>query len=41
MTRLQERYVNVIRPGLIKEFSYASPMAAPRLDKIVINMGVG
>jgi large subunit ribosomal protein L5 len=41
MTRLQEHYVNVVRPSLIKEFSYASPLAAPRLDKIVINMGVG
>jgi large subunit ribosomal protein L5 len=41
MTRLQEHYVNVVRPGLIKEFSYTSPLAAPRLDKIVINMGVG
>jgi large subunit ribosomal protein L5 len=41
MTRLQEHYVNVVRPELIKEFSYASPLAAPRLDKIVINMGVG
>jgi large subunit ribosomal protein L5 len=41
MTRLQEHYVNVVRPELIKEFSYTSPLAAPRLDKIVINMGVG
>jgi large subunit ribosomal protein L5 len=41
MTRLQEHYLNVVRPGLIKEFSYVSPLAAPRLDKIVINMGVG
>jgi large subunit ribosomal protein L5 len=41
MTRLQEHYVNVVRPELVKEFSYASPLAAPRLDKIVINMGVG
>src|SRR5215475_13668850 len=41
MSRLQEHYVNVVRPNLIKEFSYTSPLAAPRLDKIVINMGVG
>jgi large subunit ribosomal protein L5 len=41
MTRLQEHYKNVVRPALMKEFSYANPLAAPRLDKIVINMGVG
>ena len=41
MTRLQQRYNDVVRPALIKEFSYANPLQAPRLDKIVINMGVG
>ena len=41
MTRLQERYIQVVRPALMKEFNYANPLAAPRLDKIVINMGVG
>jgi large subunit ribosomal protein L5 len=41
MTRLQERYQQVIRPALIEEFGYANPMQLPRLDKIVINMGVG
>jgi len=40
-TRLQEKYVNVIRPSLVKEFSYKNTLEAPRLDKIVINMGVG
>jgi len=40
-TRLQEQYVNVIRPSLVKEFSYKNTLEAPRLDKIVINMGVG
>ena len=40
-TRLQEKYVNVIRPSLVKEFSYKNFLEAPRLDKIVINMGVG
>jgi large subunit ribosomal protein L5 len=40
-TRLQEKYVNVIRPSLVKEFSYKNALEAPRLDKIVINMGVG
>ena len=41
MTRLQERYVNVLRPALMTEFEYKSPMQAPRLEKIVVNMGVG
>ena len=40
-SRLQEKYVNVIRPSLVKEFSYKNPLQAPRLDKIVLNMGVG
>ena len=41
MTRLQDRYLKVVRPSLMKEFNYKNPLAAPRLDKIVINMGVG
>ena len=41
MTRLQQRYKDVVRPSLVKEFSYKNPLQAPRLDKIVINMGVG
>ena len=39
--RLQDHYETVVRPALIKEFSYANSLEAPRLDKIVINMGVG
>src|SRR5689334_17050752 len=41
MTRLQQRYNEVVRPALVKEFSYKNTLQAPRLDKIVINMGVG
>ena len=41
MTRLQEQYQKVVRPALMKEFGYGNPMQVPRLDKIVINMGVG
>jgi large subunit ribosomal protein L5 len=41
MTRLQQRYNEVVRPALVKEFNYKNPLQAPRLDKIVINMGVG
>jgi large subunit ribosomal protein L5 len=40
-TRLQDHYLNVVRPSLMKEFSYKNSLEAPRLDKIVINMGVG
>lgn len=40
-TRLQDRYQNSIRPALMKEFGYDNEMAVPRLDKIVVNMGVG
>lgn len=39
--RLQEQYTSKIRPSLIEEFKYANQMQAPRLEKIVINMGVG
>ncbi len=39
--RLQEVYTTEIVPSLKSEFNYANPMEVPRLDKIVINMGVG
>ena len=39
--RLKERYLNEVKPELIKRFSYKSPMQAPRLEKITLNMGVG
>ena len=41
MTRLQERYDSEVRPALMQEFGYKNPMQVPRLDKIVVNMGVG
>ena len=41
MTRFQERYDSVVRPALMKEFGYTNPMQVPRVDKIVLNMGVG
>ncbi len=41
MTRLQEQYDEVIRPELQSQFKYANMMQVPRLEKIVINMGVG
>src|SRR5437588_1528549 len=39
--RLKERYLGEIRPGLIERFGYSSPMQAPRIEKITVNMGVG
>lgn len=41
MTRLQEHYQSTVKPDLIKEFGYKNHMQVPRLEKIVINMGVG
>ncbi len=39
--RLRTQFDDVIRAGLIKEFGYKNPMEVPKLDKIVLNMGVG
>src|SRR5437763_3699575 len=41
MTRLQERYDSEVRPALMQEFGYKNAMQVPRLEKIVVNMGVG
>ena len=41
MARLKEFYLNEIVPGMIKKFGYKNMMEVPKLDKIVINMGVG
>jgi large subunit ribosomal protein L5 len=41
MANLKETYVNDIRPSLMKEFSYSNVMQAPKVDKVVINIGVG
>jgi large subunit ribosomal protein L5 len=40
-TRLKERYTSEVAPALAKEFGITNPMAIPRLEKIVINMGLG
>ena len=39
--RLRERYADEIKPQLIQQFEYTSPMQAPTLEKITLNMGVG
>jgi large subunit ribosomal protein L5 len=41
MSRLKERYQKEIVPQLIQEFKYATPMQAPRITKVVVNVGVG
>jgi len=41
MTRLQEIYSKTIRPQLVEQFKYKNALQAPRLQKIVVNMGVG
>ena len=40
-TRLQELYETTVRPALMQEFGYKNPMEVPRLEKIVVNVGVG
>ena len=39
--RLRERYLKEVVPALSKEFGYTNPMAVPRIEKIVVNMGLG
>jgi len=39
--RLKERYRNEIAPALMKEFDLKNPMAVPKLEKIILNMGLG
>ncbi len=39
--RLQEHYIKTVRDALTKEFSYKNAFEVPKLDKVVINMGVG
>ena len=41
LPRMQQRYLSEIKAKLQEEFSYKNPMQVPKLEKIVINMGVG
>ncbi|WP_206830595.1 50S ribosomal protein L5 [Alicyclobacillus fructus] len=41
MARLLEKYRNQVVPALMKQFNYKNPLEVPRLEKIVINMGLG
>ena len=40
-TRLEEHYLTAVRPALMEKFGYSNLFEAPRLEKVVINMGVG
>ena len=41
MNRLQEKYNTEVKPALIKKFNYTSSMQAPKIVKVVLNIGVG
>ncbi len=41
MLRLKEKYLNEVAPALMEKFNYKSTMEIPKLQKIVINMGLG
>ena len=41
MARLKDRYNEEIRPALVRKFGYSTPMQAPKLVKVTLNMGVG
>jgi large subunit ribosomal protein L5 len=41
MSRLKEKYIKDIMPQMMKKFGYKNVMQVPRVDKIVINMGLG
>jgi large subunit ribosomal protein L5 len=40
-TRLEEHYLTAVRPALIEKFGYKNEMQVPKIEKVVINMGVG
>lgn len=41
MSRLNEKYINEVVPQLMKDFNYTSVMEVPKIDKVVVNIGVG
>ena len=41
MNRLEQKYYDTVKPSLMKEYNYSSPMEAPKVVKVVVNMGVG
>lgn len=41
MSRLKDRYKNEVLPTLMREAGYSNPMAVPRIEKVVVNVGLG
>ncbi len=41
MSRMKQKYLEEVRPALVKRFEYKNTLQAPRIEKIVINMGLG
>ncbi|PKN80321.1 MAG: 50S ribosomal protein L5 [Candidatus Cloacimonetes bacterium HGW-Cloacimonetes-1] len=41
MNRLKENYLTLVRPALVKRFAYKNPHQVPRMEKVIISMGVG
>jgi large subunit ribosomal protein L5 len=41
MNRLKDRYTKEVVPALRKQFGYSNPMAVPKVEKVIINMGLG
>lgn len=41
MSALKEKYLTEVRPSLIEQFGYKNILEAPRLEKVVVNMGIG
>ena len=41
MSRLKDNYTKEVAPALMKKFEYKSPMQIPRMEKVVINIGLG
>ena len=40
-TRLEEQYLTAVRPALMEHFGYKNTLQVPRIEKVVVNMGVG
>ncbi|SRR5690606_1016420 len=41
MVRMRQHYADVVKPALMEQFGYKNPFEVPRLEKIVVNIGVG
>jgi len=41
MSRMKQKYLEEVRPALMKRFAYKNQLQAPRIEKVVINMGLG